>query len=325
MLALRRTAPLALALAVHAAGVATPGLAHADAPRPSGAARPQQDLIARGQSLFDDQQYEESIQTLSGALVRPSNTKAQKLEIYRLLALNYITLNRKDEAESAVRGLLSLDPTYELPKSESPRFRDFFAAVRQRWEAEGRPGLVKEAAPAPAPVTMKHASPSQIDEGTQVDLTATLEDPGQRVVDVKLFYRTGSNGPFEETNASVEGDRVTATIPRGAVKAPIVEYYLQGFDKGGLPVVSRGDAAAPLRIAVPEPSKGWVLPLAIGGGVVGAAAIVGGVARAGVFKGSSAPGPGGGGPGNKPPGGPNTPGQATVNVSVGEAGFGARW
>ena len=68
-----------------------------------------------GQAQFDDQQYEESIQTLSAALLRPNNTKQQRVDIYRLLALNYITLNRKDEAESAVRGLLALQPDYTLP------------------------------------------------------------------------------------------------------------------------------------------------------------------------------------------------------------------
>src|SRR6185503_19592424 len=106
--------------------------------------RTAQDLVARGRSLFDDQQYEESIQTLSAALLRPSNTLAQKVEIYRLLALNYITLGRKDEAENAVRGLLVQQPDYEIPAKESPRFRDFFAHSRAKWEAEGRPGLAKE-------------------------------------------------------------------------------------------------------------------------------------------------------------------------------------
>ena len=315
MLTARRFAPIALAAAVHAALLSTPLVAFADPPRPSGAARPQQDLIARGQALFDDQQYEESIQTLSGALVRPSNSKAQKIDIYRLLALNYITLNRKDEAEAAVRGLLSIEPSYELPKSESPRFRDYFATIRQKWEAEGRPGLVTEAQAAPPPVTMKHASPSQIDAGTQVDLTATLDDPASRVVDVKLFYRTGSQGRFEEEAATIDDERVSASIPPGAVKPPLVEYYLQGFDKGGLAVVSRGDAAAPLRIAVPEPSKGWILPVAIGGGVVVAGAILGGLALAGVFKSS----PSGGGQQGGPPGAQ----QGTVNVNVGS--FGPRW
>jgi hypothetical protein len=315
----RRFAPFVLGLTLHAVGLSSPlgaSLAFADTPRPSGAARPQQDLIARGQALFDDQQYEESIQTLSGALVRPNNTKGQKVEIYRLLALNYITLQRRDEAEAAVRGLLSLEPTYELPKSESPRFRDFFSQVKQRWEGEGRPGLVKETEAPPAAVAMKHSSPSQVDPQTQIDLSATLEDPQSRVVEVKLFYRAGSSGKFEEATASNDGGHLTAQIPPGAVRPPLVEYYLQGFDKGGLPVVSRGDAAAPLRIAVPEPSKGWVLPVAIGGGLLGAAAILGGLAAAGVFKGSN--------PQQQQQTGPG-PTKGTVNVSVGEAGFGPRW
>ena len=67
-------------------GVALSSVGSAFAQGKGGAHAPaQQDLIQRGRALFDDQQYEESIQALSAALVRPSNTKAQKLEIYRLL------------------------------------------------------------------------------------------------------------------------------------------------------------------------------------------------------------------------------------------------
>jgi hypothetical protein len=322
MPALRRLAPIALLSALHAATPAS--LAFADPPKPSGSAASRQgpDLIARGQSLFDDQEYEESIQTLSGALVRPNNTKPQRLEIYRLLALNYITLNRKDEAESAVRGLLAQEPTYELPARESPRFRDFFAATKQKWEAEGRPGLVRESQAPLAPVKMRHSSPSKAEAHTQIDLTATLEDPAGRVKEVKLFHRVGSSGKFEESQASLDGTHVSTSIPPDAVKGPIVEYYLEGIDGGGLPVVSRGDAAAPLRIAIPEGGGGWVLPVAISGSVLGAAAIVGVLAAAGVFKSSSS----GGGDTTKttnppPPGGS----QSTVNVSVGASSFGARW
>ncbi len=102
-----------------------------------------QDLVQRGRSLFDDQQYEESIQTLSAALLRPNNTKQQRVDIYRLLALNYITLNRKDEAESAVRGLLALQPDYALPANESPRFRDFSRARRRNGKRRVAPASSK--------------------------------------------------------------------------------------------------------------------------------------------------------------------------------------
>lgn len=286
--------------------------AGAPAPQPSAAPStpqaPRGDLIARGKELFEDQQYEESIQTLSAALLRPGNTKAQKVDVYRLLALNYITINRKEEAESAVRGLLCIDPEYQLPATESPRFRDFITGTRAKWEQEGRPGLEKPEAPPPPPVGMRHTSPSESKRGVQIDLVARLEDEGHRVDSVELYFRSGTKGPFEKVAARIDAEQVVrATVPSASVRPPLVEYYLQGFDKGGLPIVSRGDSAAPLRVAVPEPKgSGWVLPVAIGGGVVGAAAIVlGSLALAGVFSSTTTP---------NPPG----PGQGTVSVSIRE-------
>jgi tetratricopeptide (TPR) repeat protein len=301
----RRFAPLALAVAVHGAMLSAAMPSYAQRGRAPAAAAPQ-DLIARGRALFEDQQYEESIQSLSAALVRPNNSKAEKVEIYRLLALNYITLSRKEESESAVRGLLALQPDYALPASESPRFRDFFAAVKQKWIAEGRPGLATDVVAPPAPVTMTHNSPAQAERGKQLDLSATLTDPQHRVASVKLFYRHGSTGKFDEAEATLEGGDVHASVPPEAVVPTIVEYYLQGLDKGGLAVVSRGDSEAPLRVAVPDAARAWVLPVAISGGVLAAAGIiVGGVLLFG--KGSS--------PSTKP--GPPVPNSTTVTINIG--------
>lgn len=267
------------------------------------------DLVAKAQGLFDDQQYEESIQTLSAALVRPSNTKEKKVEIYRLLSLNYITLNRKEEAESAVRGLLSIQPDYQLPPGESPRFRDFFTAVRAKWEGEGRPGLVKDDPNLPK-VNLKHGAPSQADPNTAIDIVARIEDPGSRVKEVHVRYRTGSHDEFLDLTAEISDGRARVKIPPAAVKAPIVEYYIEALDKTGGVVGTRGDATTPIRVAVSEGQRGWVVPVAIGGAVLGVGAIIGGLALAGVFNGSS------GGGGNKPP-----PGTQNSQVSVGIATF----
>jgi tetratricopeptide (TPR) repeat protein len=315
---------ISLVACLHMIGLSTPALAQsqqAQAPmigpakaqsaKPTKPAQPV-DLVQKGQAQFDEQQYEESIQTLSAALLRPSNSQTQKVEIYRLLALNYITLGRKDEAENAVRGLLVQQPDYEIPAKESPRFRDFFAAARTKWEAEGRPGIAKEE-PTQKPVTLKHGSPTQVDPGTNVELRARLDDPDGRVGSVKLFYRSGSKGDFTEAMAQVEASSqgVHATIPGASIKPPVVDYYFEVLDGSGAVIASRGDASSPLRIAVPESSgKGWVLPVVIGGSVLGAAAIVGVLALAGVFKSSSSSTPGG-----TPSGRP----MSTVSVSIGES------
>jgi hypothetical protein len=273
-------------------------------PAPSAPAPLPQDLVARGREFFEDQRYEESIQTLSAALLRPSNTIEQKVEIYRLLALNYITLGRTEEADSAIRGLLVVAPDYQLPASESPRFRDFFKDARTKWEAEGRPGIVVEK-PPPRPTVLRHGSPSSAEKDKPIDLRAKLDDPDHRAAHIKIYYRTGSQGEFQDIEADVEGDAVRAQIPAAAVKPPVIDYYIEVEDQGGGVLLSRGDAQAPLRIAIPDGGSGWVLPLAIGGGILGAAAIVGGLALAGVFKSSS----------------PSPPGSARVTVNVGEAGF----
>lgn len=236
-----------------------------------------QDLVARGHALFDDQQYEESIQTLSAALLRPNNTKQQKVEIYRLLALNYITLNRRDEAESAVRGLLALDPDYALPATESPRFRDFFKSAKDKWEADGRPGVVKETEAPPAPVTLQHVSPPQAAPGTDIPLKVNVDDPQGRVYDVKLFFRGASAGKFTEQETQLGNGIARGTIPGKVVQPPLVEYFFEGFDKGGLPIAARGDVAAPLRVAVPAGSKAWLIGLGVGVGVAVVAGVIIGV------------------------------------------------
>jgi len=268
----------------------------------------QQDLIQKAQQQFDDQQYEESIQTLTAALLRPNNTQAQKVDINRLLALNYITLGHPVEADAAVRALLVAQPDYQLPPGESPRFRDFFAKTREKWEAEGRPGIVKEK-PQAKPVVLRHSAPERAEAGQSIELVAKLEDPDARAVNVKLHFRVGGSGDFEDAPADLDHDSVHAQIPGASVKPPTIDYYFEVLDGAGGVIATRGDAQSPLRIAVPEKSSGsgWTLPLAIGGGVLGAAAIVGVLALAGVFKSDSSPAP--------------SRGTSNVSVSIGNAGL----
>lgn len=250
---------MALGVACCAAALATPGPAwaqHAKKPPPPSAAASTGNLLQTGRNLFEDQRYEESIQTLSAALLRPNTPKKDRVEIYRLLAYNYIVLSHRDEAEAAVRGLYALDPEFALGSSESPRFKEFFAEVKKKWEADGKPGLVTEEAPAPKPVSIKHSSPAQQEQGQEIKLTGELDDPGTRTGSVILHYRTGSQGKFEKVEARVSDTRFRTTIPGAAVKPPLVEYYLEALDSKGLPIAARGDALAPLRIAVPAPAEG---------------------------------------------------------------------
>ena len=100
----RFAAPLALASALHTALIASPWLTREAHAQPAQGKGGVSSLILKGSELFDDQQYEESIQVLSAALVRPGTSTQDKMEIYRLLAYNYITLKRTEEAEYRIQG-----------------------------------------------------------------------------------------------------------------------------------------------------------------------------------------------------------------------------
>ena len=255
----RLTATLALVAASHAAVfVAVPERAFAQ-PVATDTKSNVTSLIQRGSQLFDDAEYEESIQTLSAALLRPGSKKEEKIEIYRLLAYNYIVLKRNDEADAAVRGLLVLDETYTLPSSESPRFRDFFKATREKWEAEGKPGREKADAPVEKPIRIMHQSPAQVAPGSTIKLSGRVEDPDGRVRGITLAYRSGAQGKFVLAQATYTLGEFQGEIPKDVVKSPFVEYYLQAIDKGGLPLTSRGDVASPLRVVVPAAEKKSIL------------------------------------------------------------------
>ena len=238
---------MGLCVALH---TAVPAAAFAQGPG-GGAKATTVSLIQRGAGLFEDQAYEESIQALSAALVRPGASDKEKVETYRLLAYNFIILKRTEEADASVRGILVLDESFSLPPSESPRFRDFFTATKDKWIAEGKPGKVVAGAPVEKPISMAHSSPPEGKAGQSIRLSGTIDDPDGRVRGVQIAYRTGTKGRFITAPATYTLGAFAAVIPAAAVKPPLVEYYLQAIDKGGLPLAARGDSDAPLRVVVP--------------------------------------------------------------------------
>lgn len=317
--ALAAAAALALALAA-GLGDAPPASAApgADAGAPPAAAKGGDattggaaELLKKGEAQFDDQRYEDAIQTLSAALMRPDSSASEKVAVYRLLALSYITLGKLQEAESAVRGLLVLDPAYDLSPSESPRFRDFFAKVRERWEGEGRPGLEKPDA-APKPVLLRHEPLGEQKAGEALEIRVRLTDPGARVRTVDLKVKAGRGGDGEPADAvrtrpmALAAGTARATIPGTLVKGPFVEYWVEARDEDGELVATRGDADAPLRAPVADGGgTKWLLPVLLGTGVVGGTFAV--LALAGVFSGGS----------SSPPPGPGPAGRSVVTVTVG--------
>lgn len=192
-------------------------------------------LIRRGEQEYAELRFEEALQTLSAALVRAGNTPQQYATIYRLLAFTYLALGREEEASGAYRSMLPLDPEFEPGADVAPRMREFFAGVRQQWEAEGRPG-----SGPPSPVEIQHRSPAEAERGTEVTLSADVDDPAGRVAQLVLAYRQGTEAVFNRLDTRREGGSFVATIPGDDVAPPLVEYYFEALDAQGLPLAARG-------------------------------------------------------------------------------------
>ncbi len=259
-------------------------------------------LVQTGHAQYDNLQYEEAIQTLSAAIIRRGNTPAQEVQIYELLGLSYLALARNDEAEGAFRLALAREPGHALDPNLAPRVLEFYSGVRQRWIAEGRPGMPRpsEAAHVPVPVVIEHRSPPTQDRGNALELTANVVDPDRRAAGLVLAWRQGSRGLFHRVSARGAGGAFSATVPGTDVRPPVLEYYLEAVDPNGIAVTSRGDAFAPLRVVVPADvaspiwSRWWFW--------TGAAVVVTGVAVLTYFLVSSS---------NSSPG----PAQLTINVT----------
>lgn len=259
-------------------------------------------LIEQAKEKFDDQQYDESVQKLSAALLKSDITQAQKIEVYRWLAYNYIVLKQDDSARTAIFALYAVDEDYELPKKESPRFREPFAKYRAQWIDEGRPGKPKPTEKPPAPVVVKQLPVTTTPHDQRLEVKGTFDDPDDRIAHLSLYYRSGSSGKFEEVAARVEGSHFRAVIPATSVKPPIVEYYVAAFDKGGLPIASRGDSETPLRVAVEADQSTSLLESWWFWTIVGAV-VVGGTTTYFVTRKSEQP---------------SAPPQAQISVTVGQ-------
>jgi hypothetical protein len=244
-------------------------------------------LIAKGIQEYNDLMYEESVNTLSAALMRPGNSDAQLVEIYKYIGLNYLLIDKPDEAEGAFRNLLIIDETWGFdPATTSPKITTFFDEVKQRWIDEGKPGKDK---PQAKPVTIAHKVPDKGTKNEAINLKFTVKDPDRLVVAVALLVRAGKSfteiKPMPVDQPDVETVYM-ATIPGDLVNPPSVDYYLQATDFAGNVLARRGDEDAPLRVNVPgeekvSVAKKWWFWTIIGVAVAGiAGGVAGGVVAA---------------------------------------------
>ena len=95
-------------------------------------ARDRSAALEAASEAFAELQFETSLDALEEALALRGNTQPDLLRIYTLRAFSFLSLGRSAEAEQSFEALLSIDPSYRLPRDTSPRFLEpFLRKVRQ--------------------------------------------------------------------------------------------------------------------------------------------------------------------------------------------------
>ena len=80
--------------------------------------------------LYEAAAYEEALVALDAHRTESSSTDRVTIDHYRVLCL--LALGQTSDAESTIRDLIALHPTYELDADTSPRVRTLFDDVRRR-------------------------------------------------------------------------------------------------------------------------------------------------------------------------------------------------
>jgi hypothetical protein len=232
---------------------------------------PSNPYLDEARQLYLGFQFEGIIPKLEFALAVKGVTVAQKIEIYKLMALTHSAFDDAPKAEEAFLNILELQPAYELTGGASPKIRSYFANAQKMYRARQA-------------VKLQHAAPkpSSLGETTTVDVTVVAG--ADRVSGMTLHYRPrGSTSGYSQlAMARGENGAFSGNVPNafpGPAGKRTIEYFVRARDTSGALLSSVGSEETPLELtmetvalAVSQPIyKNWGFWTAVG---VGAAAAI---------------------------------------------------
>ncbi|HUJ57043.1 MAG TPA: hypothetical protein VLX92_01050 [Kofleriaceae bacterium] len=247
--------------------------------------------LARGQKLFDDQEYAGAIQALAPVTRDVRATRAQRLRALELIALAEFIRGDEGAARATFERILDIDPGYQLrDTSGSPKIRAFFDDLKKQ--------LVPGYDPS-AGADLEHAAPTAGTAGKPVELEVRVTRGN--VFDLVVGTRRRGELSYHITPLQPRGDNRwhVRFTPEPAQKPYVLEYYVEARDAGGGAIARIAGPDQPLEIALSaggaagETRRPWYTRWYV---LAGAAVVAAGVTGIAV---EATRGPG---PGSLPPG-----------------------
>jgi hypothetical protein len=243
-------------------------------------------FLARGQKLFDDQEYAAAIQALGPVTRDARATRAQRLRALELIALSEFIRRDEGGARATFERILDIDPGYQLrDTSGSPKVREFFDKLK----AQLVPGFDPNAG-----ADLEHAAPTAGTAGKPVELEVRVTRGN--VVDLILGTRRRGELSYKVTPLAPRGGNRwhVRVVPDASQKPYVLEYYVEARDAGGGTIARIAAPDQPLEIALAAggvdvvAKRPWYARWYVIAGAAVAAAGVTGIA----IEASRGPGPG---------------------------------
>ena len=209
--------------------------------------------LARGQKLYDDQEYAGAIQALTPVTRDARATRAQRLRALELIALAEFIKGDEGAARATFERILDIDPGYQLRDTTgSPKVRAFFEQLKKQLIPGFDPNATAE---------LEHAAPTAGTAGKPIELD--VHAIHGNVFDVVVSTRRRGELAYKASPASPRGDghwraRIT---PSPSSKPYELEYFIEARDAGGATIGRIASPDQPLEIALasggPDTRPSW--------------------------------------------------------------------
>jgi sugar lactone lactonase YvrE len=232
---------------------------------------PPNPYLEEARQLYLSFQFEGLIPKLEFALAVKGVTVAQRMEIYKLMALTHAAFDDATQAEEAFLRILELKPDYELTGGASPKIRAYFAGAQKTYRARQA-------------VKLQHAPPKPSTHGETTTVDVTVAAGADRVAAMTLHYRPrGSTSGYSQLSmARGENGAFSGNVPNafpGPAGKRTLDYFVRARDPSGALLASVGSEETPLELTIETVEltasqplyKSWVFWTAVG---VGAAAAI---------------------------------------------------
>jgi tetratricopeptide (TPR) repeat protein len=195
--------------------------------------------IDKGVALYDDLEFEQAITALTAAVKQKNLTRGELVEGYKYLALAHVALNHDAEAKDAFRKLLEVSPSYNLPRTESPRALDLFDDVKS------------VVAPRNVVRLTQTASPARPHRGQPISVSIAVVDEARVHDHVTVYHRVRGQKSYSSVIAlPISPGRYNATISGSLVNGPAIEYYVAAEGADNQPLALDGSETEPMVLLI---------------------------------------------------------------------------